>query len=98
MKLWQVSAALLRSVPKSETRDLDPIAVVRQKVKQYFSRIDKDDKGVVGEDKFRGFLRKSGLQDILTTSELRRLLAKFRRRVAMKDSGPRGKVMTDYDR
>ena len=97
-KIVQVTVTLLRSIPKSETKGADLLAVVKHKLKQYFSRIDKDNKGVIGEDKFRGFLRKSGLHDVLATSEVRRLLAKFRRRVAIKDSGPRGKVMTDYER
>ena len=78
--------------------DADHLEVVKHSVKRFFIRGDEEGKDVVGEERFRAFIRRSGLQDRLTTREIRRLLGKFRRRVAIRGSGLRGTAMIDYIR
>eukprot|EP01038_Epipyxis_sp_PR26KG_P005601 gene5601-7730_t len=53
---------------------------VRSSVRRFFQRADPEFKGYVGEERFRAFLRRSGLQDQLTASELRRLTDKLKKR------------------
>ena len=89
---------MLHSVPRSADKNVDHLSTVREGIKKFFSRDDKDSKGIVGEEVFRSFLRKSGLQAKLSTAEVRRLLEKLRRRVAIKGSGPRGSAMIDYEK
>eukprot|EP00607_Mallomonas_marina_P005816 CAMPEP_0182438276 /NCGR_PEP_ID=MMETSP1167-20130531/85644_1 /TAXON_ID=2988 /ORGANISM="Mallomonas Sp, Strain CCMP3275" /LENGTH=934 /DNA_ID=CAMNT_0024631551 /DNA_START=1 /DNA_END=2802 /DNA_ORIENTATION=- len=94
----KTTQALLDAIARSSAKDADHLETVKHSVKRFFIRGDPDAKGVVGEDRFRAFIRRSGLQDRLSTSEIRRLLGKFRRRVAIKGSGLRGTTMIDYER
>jgi Ca2+-binding EF-hand superfamily protein len=84
-------------VPR-ESSNLDPgnhLEVVRSSVRRFFQRADPEFKGVVSEERFRAFLRRSGLQDSLTASELRRLTDKLKQRGSGKD---RHETVIDYEK
>ena len=59
--------------------------LVQKEVRRYFQKHDIDGKGSVTEERFRSFLRRSGLQDRLTVAELRRLVEKLRKKRVGKD-------------
>ena len=59
--------------------------LVQKEVRRYFQKHDIDGKGSVTEERFRSFLRRSGLQDRLTVAELRRLVEKLRKKRLGKD-------------
>ena len=85
------------SVPRSDKKSEDHLDTVRAAVRRYFSRSDPDSRGVVTEERFRSLIRRSGIQERLATSEIRRMLDRLRRRVAAKGGGPGG-AMIDYER
>ena len=93
----QAAAALMESVPRSDRREENHLDTVKAAVKRYFSRSDPDGKGLVREERFRSFLRSSGIQSRFTATEVRRLLELLRRRVPLKGGGTGG-TMIDYDR
>jgi len=72
--------------------------VVRGSVRRFFQRADPEHKGTVTEERFRAFLRRSGLQDTLTASELRRLTEKLSRRGISKIGGGEAETVIDYER
>lgn len=63
-------------------------------MRKFFQRSDPDQKGIVSEERFRAFCRRSGLQEVLTTSEIRTLMERLKKR--------RGKLhganVLDYER
>ncbi len=93
----KVNDVLMEIVPR-ESHDTNPanhLEVVRSSVRRFFQRADPEFKGVVSEERFRAFLRRSGLQDNLTASELRRLTDKLKKRTAGKD---RYETLIDYEK
>ncbi len=70
------------------------IETVRNSVRRFFQRADPEYKGLVSEERFRAFLRRSTLQDSLTASELRRLTDKLKRRGSGKDR----EALVDYEK
>eukprot|EP01039_Chlorochromonas_danica_P003433 gene3434-3760_t len=54
---------------------------------------DPELKGIVSEERFRTFLRRSGLQDNLTASDLRRLKEKLERKTSIG-----GDVQIDHEK
>jgi hypothetical protein len=69
--------------------------MVRSSVRRFFLRADPEYKGYVSEERFRAFLRRSGLQDRLTASELRRFTEKLKRKGAGRD---RFESLIDYEK
>lgn len=89
----KVNDLLVDIVPIESGNMVKHWEVVRAAVRRFFQRADPDHKGVVSEERFRAFLRRSGLQDSLTASELRRLSEKLKRR------GPVGaEAILDYEK
>lgn len=90
----KVSSSLMASVP-IDTNESNHISTVRTAVMKFMRREDPEEKGVVSEERFRSFLRRSHLQERLSAAEVRRLLDKLRRR----GSGSRGGgSMIEYER
>lgn len=86
-KVYQV---LCEKVPHNESNHVDAI---KEAIRKFFSRYDTDAKGAVSGERFRAFMRRSGLQDRLAAAELRRLTENLRRKVS-KDSS---EVVIDYE-
>ena len=63
----------------SEERHID---TVRAAVRRFFVKTDPGKTGTAAEERFRAFCRRSGLQDKLTSSELRRLVESLRKKKA----------------
>eukprot|EP01039_Chlorochromonas_danica_P003424 gene3426-3751_t len=61
--------------------------------KEAWTRSDPELKGIVSEERFRTFLRRSGLQDNLTASDLRRLKEKLERKTSIG-----GDVQIDHEK
>ncbi len=80
-------------VPMEEGGSVKHTETVRNSVRRFFQRADPDYKGVVSEERFRAFLRRSTLQDSLTASELRRLTEKLKRR-----GGKDREALVDYQK
>lgn len=93
----KVNDILMDIVPResNSTNPVSHLEVVRSSVRRFFQRADPEFKGVVSEERFRAFLRRSGLQDNLTASELRRLTDKLKKRGAGKD---RYETLIDYEK
>jgi Ca2+-binding EF-hand superfamily protein len=71
------------------------LEMIRSSVRRFFQRSDPEYKGFVSEERFRAFLRRSGLQDRLTANELRRFSDKLKK----KGVGQyRNESMIDYER
>jgi Ca2+-binding EF-hand superfamily protein len=92
--LFQVSASLLDVVPTSGSANEDRIETVKSTVRKFFQRSDPDQRGVVSEERFRAFCRRSGLQEVLTTAEVRTLMERLRKRRGKLHGG----VVLDYER
>jgi Ca2+-binding EF-hand superfamily protein len=83
-------------VPRSGSSQLHSEAVCGA-VRRFFEHSDPEGRGVVTDDRFRTFCRRSGLQDKLTLAEIRLLIEKLRtRRGAI--GGDRLGVSVDYER
>jgi hypothetical protein len=92
----KVNDVLMEIVPREASGNISShLEIVRSSVRRFFQRADPDFKGYVSEERFRAFLRRSGLQDTLTASELRRLTEKLKKR-----GGGREKfeVLIDYEK
>jgi Ca2+-binding EF-hand superfamily protein len=89
-----VSISLLDVVPASGSIAEDRIETVKSTVRKFFQRSDPDQRGVVSEERFRAFCRRSGLQEVLTTSELRTLMERLRKRRGKMHGG----IVLDYER
>jgi len=75
--------------------------VVLNSVQRFFQRVDPEFKGVVTEERFKAFLRRSSLQDRLSQTELRRLIAKCKApnsKSATKRRSSSAEVMFDYEK
>ena len=92
----QVNDTLMDVVPVDPHGPGRHAEVVRGSVRRFFQRADPEHRGTVSEERFRAFLRRSGLQDNLTTSELRRLTEKLKRRSTIK--GEIGEIVIDYEK
>ena len=57
-----------------------PNVAIASAIRRFFSKNDAQGKGQVSEERFRAFLRRSGMLDRLTSGELRRLAEALRRR------------------
>jgi Ca2+-binding EF-hand superfamily protein len=87
--------ALSAVVPRTGRSALH-VETVCGAVRRFFERSDPSGRGLVSDDRFRTFCRRSGLQDILTLSDVRRLVERLRRR---RPSGQdRSAVMVDYEK
>eukprot|EP00981_Chlorochromonas_danica_P008825 scaffold2312_cov165-Ochromonas_danica.AAC.65 len=89
----KVSDLLQDIVPIDSSNMVKHWEVVRAAVRRFFQRSDPELKGIVSEERFRAFLRRSGLQDNLTASELRRLTEKLKRKTSIG-----GEVQIDYEK
>ena len=83
--LMKISAVLQETVPKVSSEgssvSREPhIETVRAAVRRFFQKTDPKASGIATEDRFRTFCRKSGLQDSLTASEVRRLIDVIRKK------------------
>lgn len=81
----KVNETLHDIVPITSSDEGGHAGSVQKEVRRYFQKHDTDGKGTVTEERFRSFLRRSGLQDRLTVAELRRLVEKLRRKRLGKD-------------
>lgn len=96
--LLQVMHTLLEVVPAGQN-GVNHIEAVKAAVRKFFQRSDPDQRGVVSEERFRAFCRRSSLQECLTASELRTLIDKLRKRRAGRSRvGFHGGVVIDYER
>jgi len=93
----KVNDLLMDVVPIDPNRPDRHGEVVRSSVRRFFHRADPERRGVVSEERFRAFLRRSGLQDVLTATELRRLTDKFKKRGTGTGTGTQSDVMIDYE-
>ena len=96
----KVTSSLLDVVPPGNTSGQAHLDLVKQAVRKFFSRSDPDNNGVVSEERFRAFCRRSSLQEKLSTAEMRALLDKLRkknRRSRLRSSASTGYVI-DYER
>jgi len=57
-----------------------PNVAIANAIRRFFSKNDAQGKGQVSEERFRAFLRRSGMLDRLTSGELRRMTESLRRR------------------
>eukprot|EP01032_Pedospumella_encystans_P016863 gene16863-19219_t len=94
--LRKVNDTLMDIVPVDPHGPGKHTDVVRASVRRFFQRADPDHRGYVSEERFRAFLRRSGLQDNLTASELRRLTDKLKKKSTHKDH--LGEVVIDYEK
>lgn len=92
----KVNDTLMEIVPMDPHGHEKHGEVVRNSVRRFFLRADPEHRGTVSEERFRAFLRRSGLQDVLTTSELRRFTEKLKKRGTGK--GESGEIVIDYER
>jgi Ca2+-binding EF-hand superfamily protein len=98
--ICKVNDLLMDVVPIDPNRPDRHGEVVRNSVRRFFHRADPERRGVVSEERFRAFLRRSGLQDVLTATELRRLTDKFKKRGiggAGTGNGIQNDVLIDYE-
>lgn len=96
----KVTATLMDVVPAGNTSGYTHVEAVKSAVRKFFGRSDPDNTGVVSEERFRAFCRRSSLQERLSTSEMRALLDKLRkknRRSRIRSSSMNGYVI-DYER
>ena len=75
----KVHEVLRERVPMSSGFESHTEAV-KDAIRRFFFRYDPDNKGFVSEERFRAFLRRSGLQDRLAAAELRRVVESLRRK------------------
>ena len=86
-------------VPSSGKSGENHVEVVKAAVRKFFQRSDPDQRGIVTEERFRAFCRRSSLQETLTASELRTLIERLRkRRPGRSRSGYQSGVVIDYER
>jgi Ca2+-binding EF-hand superfamily protein len=71
------------------------LEMIRSSVRRFFQRADPEYKGYVSEERFRAFLRRSGLQDRLTANELRRFTEKLKKKGTGKE---RYESLIDYEK
>lgn len=71
---------------------------VKIAIKKFFSKSDTDNKGVASEERFRSFCRRSGLQEGLTSGELRRLMDKLRKPKKQGAKDISSNNLIDYDK
>lgn len=81
-------------MPPSGNANEDRIETVKSTVRKFFQRSDPDQKGIVSEERFRAFCRRSGLQEVLTTSEIRTLMERLKKRRGKLHGG----IVLDYER
>lgn len=81
-------------VPASGMANEDRLETVKSTVRKFFQRSDPDQKGIVSEERFRAFCRRSGLQEVLTASEIRTLMERLKKRRGKLHGG----VVLDYER
>ena len=63
------------------------LTAIAAAIRRFFSKNDAQNKGQVSEERFRAFLRRSGMLDRLTSGELRRLSECLRRRNGQSANG-----------
>ena len=91
-------STLLEVVPAGDG-GVNHLEAVKAAVRKFFQRSDPDQKGVVSEERFRAFCRRSSLQEVLTASEVRTLIERLRKRRAGRSRvGYHGGVVIDYER
>jgi Ca2+-binding EF-hand superfamily protein len=96
----KITSTLMDVVPAGNSSGHAHIEAVKHAVRKFFSRSDPENTGVVSEERFRAFCRRSSLQERLSTSEMRALLDKLRkknRRSRIRSSSSSGYVI-DYER
>jgi len=96
----KITSTLLDVVPAGNSSGQSHIEAVKSAVRKFFSRSDPDNTGVVSEERFRAFCRRSSLQERLSTSEMRALLDKLRkrnRRSRIRSSSTNGFII-DYEK
>lgn len=81
-------------VPTNANTTEDHLETVKSTVRKFFQRSDPDQKGIVSEERFRAFCRRSGLQEVLTTTEIRTLMERLKKRRGKLHGG----VVLDYER
>ena len=96
----KITATLMDVVPAGNTSGHTHVEAIKSAIRKFFGRSDPDNTGVVSEERFRAFCRRSSLQEKLSTSEMRALLDKLRkknRRSRIRSSSTNGYVI-DYER
>jgi Ca2+-binding EF-hand superfamily protein len=96
----KITSTLMDVVPAGNSSGQSHVESVKHAVRKFFSRSDPENTGVVSEERFRAFCRRSSLQEKLSTSEMRALLDKLRkknRRSRIRSSSTNGFVI-DYER
>lgn len=88
----KVSDVLMDVVPVDPLYPANHSEEVRTSVRRFFQRADQERTGTVSEERFRAFVRRSGLQDNLTAAELRRLTDRLKKKQRS------GEVVIDYER
>ena len=76
----KVGAVLQDVVPTAGSSSESHMDTVRAAVRRFFRRTDQKLTGLVPEDRFRSFCRKSGLHGVLTAGEVRRLIDTIRKK------------------
>ena len=94
----KVSSILMDLVPLSgQTGSPNAISThcdaVRSAIYRFFQRFDTESNGLIAEDQFQVFARKSGLQSRLRGGELRKLIGKLRVRGAGRET-----AVVDYEK
>lgn len=93
--LKKITDTLLDTVPNDSGDPAKHFDEMRLSVRRFFQRSDPDFKGVASEERFRSFLRRSGLQEALTAAELRRFTDKLKKKGTGKD---RYESFIDYEK
>ncbi len=90
---YKVYTVLKDMVPQGDCST--PIDAIHKAVRRFFAKNDPKSRGQVSEERYRAFLRRSGLLDRLTSGELRRTAEVLRRRNT-RDAG--GGSSIDYEK
>lgn len=91
----KITDTLMDTVPNDSGNPAKHFDEMRLSVRRFFQRSDPEFKGVASEERFRAFLRRSGLQEALTAAELRRLSDKLKKKGTGKD---RYETFIDYEK
>jgi Ca2+-binding EF-hand superfamily protein len=91
----KITDTLMETVPNDSGNPAKHFDEMRLSVRRFFQRSDPDFKGVASEERFRAFLRRSGLQEALTAAELRRLTDKLKKKGTGRD---RYETFIDYEK
>ena len=95
--LYQKMFSVLKEmVPVSSNEN--PIDAIKTAVRRFFQKSDSENLGQVGEERFRAFLRRSSVQDVLTSGEIRRMMDALRRKATGAGLSNSAVTVIDYEK